>query len=352
MTSKVTTVGWDVGGAHLKAALVDGDGSALAVLQAPCPLWHGLHELHAAMDNILARLNQSPDNHVVTMTGELVDVFSDRKQGVAQISSVMTARLGDATRFYAGSVGMVSSSEAASHAATIASANWLASAVFVAEKIGQGLLLDIGSTTTDLLLLSDSKPQNRGFTDGERMQFDELVYTGVVRTPLMALGTHVPFDGEWRSLAAEYFASTADVYRLTGELNDGEDMAETADSNDKTTADSARRLARMVGHDSEDAPEAAWIGLSRAFKQKQLNILKNAVLRCLSRGLIDDSAPIIGAGVGSFLARELARQLNRKYIEVESLIVANNEETRRWVSVCLPAYALASIAAESARKAK
>lgn len=351
MTRKITTVGWDVGGAHLKAALVDDEGSALAVLQTPCALWRGLHELHAALDSILARLNQAPDHHVVTMTGELADVFSDRKEGVTQISGVMTARLGATTRFYAGPAGMVSGSEAAAHATNIASANWLASAVFVAAKAGQGLLLDIGSTTTDLVLLSDSKPQNRGFTDGERMQFEELVYTGVVRTPLMALATHVPFGGEWQPLAAEHFASTADIYRLTGDLNDTEDMAETADSTGKTHAESARRLARMLGHDLNDAPGPAWIGLSRAFKQKQLNTLKNAVLRCLSRGLIGDSAPIIGAGAGSFLACELARQLNREYVEVESLILADTEETSRWASVCLPAYALAVLAAESAGKA-
>ncbi len=350
MTSKTTTVGWDVGGAHLKAALVDDQGSALAVLQTPCALWRGLHELHTAIDSILARLNRVPDHHVVTMTGELADFFSDRKEGVIRISGIMTERLGAATRFYAGPAGIVSGNEAASYAANIASANWLASAAFVAAKVGQGLLMDIGSTTTDIMLLSDGKPQNRGFTDSERMQFEEMVYTGVVRTPLMALGTHVPFGGEWRALAAEHFANTADVYRLTGDLIEAEDMAETADSMGKTRSESARRLARMLGHDLNDAPETAWIGLSRAFKQKQLDRLKSAVVRCLSRGLVNDSAPIIGAGAGSFLARELARQLNREYLEVETLVLGETEETRRWASVCLPAYALAALAAESAGK--
>ncbi len=84
-------------------------------------------------------------------------------------------------------------------------------------------------------------------------------------------------------------------------------MGETADGAGKTLDESARRLARMIGHDASDAPIAAWIGLARVFKQIQLDALNSAAIRALSRNLMDDKAPLIGAGAGSFLVRELAK---------------------------------------------
>jgi probable H4MPT-linked C1 transfer pathway protein len=343
-----TTLGWDIGGAHLKAALVDADGTALQVIQVPCALWRGLDQLEKAIDAVSAKLDHMPDQHAVTMTGELADVFTDRNEGVVRISALMIEHFGSETRFYAGLSGLVSAREVSHHAAEIASANWLASATYMAMQVNQGLLIDIGSTTADFILLSDGKPQIRGYSDAERMQFEELVYSGVVRTPLMALADRVPFAGEWHTLAAEHFATTADVYRLTGDLNEAEDMAETADGAGKTPEESARRLARMIGRDLHDAPISAWIGLAYAFKQIQLNTLKNAAMRNFSRHLIDYRAPIIVAGAGGFMVRDMARQLKRRYLEVGYMISAHNDETRSRAGVCFPAYAVACLAAKSA----
>jgi probable H4MPT-linked C1 transfer pathway protein len=343
-----TTLGWDVGGAHLKAALVDADGTALQVIQVPCALWRGLDQLEKAIDAVSAKLDHMPDRHAVTMTGELADVFTDRNAGVAHISALMIEYFGSETRFYAGPSGLVSAREVSYHAAEIASANWLASATYMAKEVNQGLLVDIGSSTADFILLSDGKPQIRGYSDAERMQFEELVYSGVARTPLMALADRVPFAGEWHTLAAEHFATTADVYRLTGDLNEAEDMAETADGTGKTPEESARRLARMIGRDLHDAPISAWIGLAYAFKQIQLNTLKNAAMRNFSRHLIDYRAPIIVAGAGDFLVRDMARQLKLKYLEVGYMVSAHNDEARSRAGVCLPAYAVAYLAAKSA----
>jgi probable H4MPT-linked C1 transfer pathway protein len=343
-----TTLGWDVGGAHLKAALVDAGGTALQVIQVPCALWRGLDQLEKAIAAVSAKLDHIPDQHVVTMTGELADVFTNHGAGVTRISALMIEHFGNETRFYAGPSGLVSAREVSHHAAEIASANWLASATYMAMQVNQALLIDIGSTTADFVLLSDGKPQIRGYSDSKRLQYEELVYSGVVRTPLMALADRVPFAGEWHTLAAEHFATTADVYRLTGDLNEAEDMAETADGAGKTPEESARRLARTIGHDLHDAPISAWIGLAYAFKQIQLNTLKNAAMRNFSRHLVDYRAPIIVAGAGDFLVRDLARQLKRECLEVSQMISAHNDETRCWAGVCLPAYSVAYLAAKSA----
>ncbi len=51
-------------------------------VQVPCRLWQGLDQLRKAMNVILANLKLAPDAHVVTMTGELADIFANRTEGV------------------------------------------------------------------------------------------------------------------------------------------------------------------------------------------------------------------------------------------------------------------------------
>src|SRR5690606_522341 len=148
--------------------------------------------------------------------------------------------------------------------------NWHASGAWIARNLEQALFIDIGSTTSDLIILSDGRPRNRGFSDAERMRNDELVYTGVVRTSVMALGQMIDFHGYEYRIAAEHFATTADIYRITGELMETEDMAATADGAEKSVEASMRRLARMLGHDYEDAGDADWVALAQSFRTAQL----------------------------------------------------------------------------------
>lgn len=342
-----TVLGWDIGGAHLKAVLIDETGRALQARQVVCPLWQGLNKLAEAVDEVTSTLDHAPQLHAVTMTGELADIFPDRKSGVVEIAQFMAGRFGN-LRFYAGPAGFAGADAVALHLEHIASANWFASAQFLAHQVNNALFVDIGSTTTDLVPLHDGKVQNRGYSDAERMQHEELVYTGVVRTPLMALGSHVPFAGGMSALAAEYFATTADIYRLTGELEQAHDLAATADGADKTLQSSARRVARMLCRDLDEAPLEQWKALAFAFRQLQLEKLKRAVLHQCSQHSFDESTPLIGAGAGSFLAKALAERLGRDYRNAAGFVTATSPQLAQSVAVCFPAYAVARLALESA----
>lgn len=340
------TLGWDLGGAHLKAVLLQADGRVVQVVQESCPLWRGTDQLEQAVAKVLAILEIKPQCHAVTMTGELADIFPDRDTGVSALTDCMTRCLeGADVRIYAGPSGFVRVDAIETHLAAIASANWHASAAFLAAQVSDALFVDIGSTTSDLILLHRGRPAARGYSDAERLQSEEMVYTGVIRTPVMAVVQQLPFAGEWQRLAAEHFATMADVYRLSGELPQGYDMAETADGAGKTETDSARRLARMVGRDLEHAAMGQWRQLARAARSQQLCTLQAAVERQLSRNLLPDDAPLIGAGAGRFLVRELAHMLHRPYLDAAGLIPES--EAAEWAGVCLPAYAVGWLAAES-----
>lgn len=333
-------IGWDIGGAHLKAVLLDVEDVAQSVYQLACPLWKGLHELEQAMTEIWQSIQQPDALSAVTMTGELVDLFPNRQVGVCEIAKVVNRLLGGRVSFYAGDAGWVSFDAIAAHAHAIASMNWLASAQYLSQFTGKALLIDMGSTTTDIIPLDKSKMSALGRTDAQRMSNHALVYTGVVRTPLMALGPTISFRAHTYYLAAEYFATTADVYRLLNQLPEGADLADTADGKGKTPAETARRIARMVGYDMEDYPMSDWVDLANTFKKQQKTLMMQAVKSHVDQ----DIMPIIAVGIGAFLCKEVAEDLGLPMISITEYIQAKDVHTQWQAIHCFPAYAVARLA--------
>jgi probable H4MPT-linked C1 transfer pathway protein len=337
------STGWDLGGAHLKAAQAAPGGRLVTVLQVPCRLWLGMDEFARALAEARTQLRPSR-RHGVTMTGELADLFADRAEGVARLSQAMTAAFaGDDIRLYAGDRGFVTSVD---DWRTIASANWHASVRFVASHCRSVLFVDVGSTTTDVVPVHGGRIGAIGYTDDERLTSEELVYTGITRTPVMAVADTVPFAGQRQRVMAEYFATMADVHRLTGELPEDADQLPTADGRGKSLEDSARRLARVLGRDLHSATLEDWRRLAVHLADRQQQVLQSAVDRTLSRGIVGGDAPIVGAGIGRFLARELARRLHRPYVDFAEL-VEGEPAAREWAARCAPAAAAAILAADS-----
>jgi probable H4MPT-linked C1 transfer pathway protein len=338
--------GWDLGGAHLKVAQARDDGMPILAAQVPCTLWRGLDHLGVAFAALRPRLQPSR-RHGLTMTGELADLFADRGEGVARLVAAAAAALPEADPvFYAGARGFLPPPEAASDPVSVASANWHATAAFVGRRCGDALLLDIGSTTTDIVPVAGGIPVPLGSDDAGRMAADELVYTGVVRTPVMALARDVPFAGARRSLMNELFATAADVHRLTGRLDEAMDQHDTADRRDKTIEASAARLARMLGCDAADAPPDAWHALAACLAECQIRQIHDAACRVLSRGTVPAAAPVVAAGAGLFLAGEIARRLGRQYRDFATIAGITEPELARWVSCCAPAVAVAGLLAD------
>ncbi len=345
-----TIIGWDIGGAHLKVVVLDVNGVQLNCIQLPCALWRGFNELELGIKAVFSQTGLQPHEvlHAVTMTGELVDLFPNRYTGVCEIAKYAVGLLGQNTFFYAADNGLVQLDEVAENASQIASTNWHASASLLAKYVNNALLIDIGSTTSDIIPIAHGKVAIQGLSDASRMQHDALVYTGVVRTPIMALAQKLTLtDGAEEiemNVAAEFFATMADVYRLTGELPLAKDMAETADGLGKTQQESARRLARMVGFDLEDKPIEAWVKLAFSCRALQLKQLKAATLKHLKPNI-----PIIGAGAGSFLVQALAAELDCEYSLLTDVLKSEpgqlvNDSQLVDLEMCFPAYAVARLA--------
>ena len=334
-------LGLDLGGAHLKAALLVED-APVAIREVPCRLWEGLDRLDAAFGEALVGWPE-PGAVALTMTGELVDLFPDRSTGVRRLLEAVRARLPDRPLAVWSTGGFLAPEAAATSPLQVASANWQATAELLARRLPSGILVDIGSTTTDLVPFAGGRVRARGRDDAERLAEGELVYRGLVRTPLMALADRVPFRGRLVGVMAECFATTADLFRLLGRLDEAFDQHPAADGGPKTVEGSARRLLRVVGTDLGPASLEEARHLATLFAEAQLRRIQDGLALLFSRGDLPEDAPLVAAGCGAFLVPELARRLGRSVRDFATVLSLEGE-LARWARVAAPALAVALLA--------
>ena len=345
-----TCIGWDIGGAHLKVARLASDGMILATAQYATPLWQGLQSLHQELEKFSRDGAARGAHHALTMTGELVDLFPNRRAGVDALLHAFADHFpeGD-TSVFAGREGFLPVAAAHSAFDAVASANWMATALCAAAQVEHGILVDIGTTTTDIIPITNHRPGNQGWNDQDRLAGDELVYTGIVRTPLMALVQRAPFRGRWQNVAAEHFAASADIYRITGELDERADLYATADGRGKTVAESRARLARMLGADVTAGGPDCWRQVAEHIAEQQLLMIERAFLNVHDRFDSRLSMKIIGAGAGAFLARKLARRQQCDYLDFAELFV-NGPVSSYDIATCAPAVAVADLSRRMRRQ--
>jgi probable H4MPT-linked C1 transfer pathway protein len=287
-------IGIDVGGANLK--VVDDAGVHIHY----CPLWE-----KAPIAELLKPYgNNGDDPAAVVMSGELADCFLNKLQGISFIVGEVRKAFPTA-QFY----GM----DAQFHDTAVpqlAAANWLASADYLREQYPGAVLLDIGSTTTDIIPLGRFSSL-LGLTDLARLRKGYLIYTGMLRTNIATLLHAVDLGGDTIPESSEYFATSADAHLVLGNISPEEYSCDTPDHKEKTKEASLRRLARVVCADLEEIGEEGALQIARQFHHTQQEIVAGAVRKCVEASSADE---IIVAGIGAPLyARALGgRDLNHK----------------------------------------
>ncbi|TWT73260.1 hydantoinase/oxoprolinase family protein [Allorhodopirellula solitaria] len=253
-TERSDVLGIDIGGVHLKYATIAGE-----CLDRPFPLWTRWQELSDQLASDISRF-RGIRRLAITMTGELADCFAARSVGVSSIVDhvmrCLTMTALQSAAFY-GTDGRFHDAGGAKHNwECVAASNWHALATCVGSRLAKdALLIDVGSTTTDVIAICEGEVLTRSRTDFTRLGDLSLVYVGCRRTPVCALVSELEIDGRFIPVMNEVFATIDDARLLTGtQAEDPSDMA-TADSHPRDRAHARIRLARMIGLDSDQVSD-------------------------------------------------------------------------------------------------
>jgi uncharacterized hydantoinase/oxoprolinase family protein len=161
---------------------------------------------------------------------------------------------------------------------------------------------------------------------------------------LCGIAHRIAFRGETAGVMNEWFATSADVYRLTGELWPPHDQHPSADNGPKTIAASCARLARTIGRDAADAGEDEWRAFAQAWRDAQLQAIGASFEQVCAAHPSLAGAPVVGAGCGRFLAASLAQAHARDYVDFGTLAqtaAQAPQDAAEWIATCAPSVAVA-----------
>ncbi|HUV80396.1 MAG TPA: hydantoinase/oxoprolinase family protein [Candidatus Bathyarchaeia archaeon] len=329
-------VGIDVGGANTKIGTSDGFVDSLYA-----PLWKDKVCLYDVLPEVNHKFGTEIEAVGVVMTGELSDCFETKREGVLHIKHALSATF-EAPKFFDVNCTFKDGSEVDRDPLVFAATNWLASSKLIAEQYKDVIFVDIGSTTTDVIPIvgSEIKAQR---TDLERLKSGELIYSGILRTNIVALlkNVYIGEQDEECSVSSELFAITADAYLVLGNITKDDYGCDSPNSyafvsrenEEKSRLSAMRRLSRVVCSDLEEIGEDGAVRIAEQVKRAQVDEL-SASLRSLKEtyGL----EMVVAAGIGDFVVKEAADSVNIRFLSLSSSYGKN-------IAATFPAFAVAKL---------
>jgi probable H4MPT-linked C1 transfer pathway protein len=306
--TKTAILGWDIGGVNTKAARLrpGAEGFVLRTVSLP---YEVQREPGALVPMLLAAAREvgaePSDVHAVTMTAELSQAFRTKREGVGFVLDALQAAFPSSTVYvYTVDGRFVGPQEARALPLSVGASNWAATANWVARTIPTCVLIDIGTTSADLIPVIDGRVAAVGQTDPERLLSGELVYSGALRTPAEAIARQVPLWGGQAGVSADGFALIGDAHLWRGHLSGDDYTCRAPDGRPATRVFAGERLARMVCADREMLDDSAIDGIATALADAQVHTLGQALNRLRARW--PAIAVAVVTGLGDFIAANAA----------------------------------------------
>ncbi len=253
---------FDIGGANTKRLAFDSDTKEAFSDIFYFPFWRKKDDFAS----FLSDLREDADRVGITMTAELSDTFASKEEGVRYIVDVCEDVF-DGPLYLTIERALVPEDEI-KNSLDLAATNWLASTYYLEREFKEGLLIDCGSSTTDIIPFGKGREYPR--TDFERLKRGQLLYTGLLRTPVSAIASEVAIDNEMIPISSEYFAITADVYNVLGVIDEVDYSCDTPDERGKSRSESMRRISRLMCSDLEEIEEGAVLDICYSIRDRQL----------------------------------------------------------------------------------
>ncbi len=326
-------IGWDIGGVNTKVARAE-TGALLHARSHPYEIQRdplALAPLLRALANAVGV--SADDHHAVTMTAELSQMFRTKRDGVAFVLDAMTRAFPSASlHVFTADGRFLSPADALNEPLAVAASNWAATASIVALDHPNALLIDIGTTTTDIIPIVHARLAALGTTDPARLASGELVYAGALRTPVEAIVQHVPLGASLAGVSAESFALIGDVHVWRGDLAPDDYSVAAPDERPASREFAGERIARVVCADREMLDDRAISAIADAVADAQVDLIGRAIARVRERHTTLQTAVV--TGLGSFIATRAARQAGLSVIQLADALGTDGAR-------CAPAAAVA-----------
>jgi len=316
MPTQPSILGWDIGGVNTKVARLEAgrDGPVVRSTCLPYEIKHDPAALVLRLVQAAKKIRgEAGHSHAITMTAELSQAFRTKHEGVGFILDAMQAAFpGDQLHVYSVDGRFVTAGEARALPLAVGAANWAATASLVARWFPTCVLVDIGSTTSDLVPIVNGRVVAEGLTDPARLLGGELVYTGALRTPVEAVAHQVPLWGGNAGVAADGFAIVGDAHLWLGRIQAGDYTCPTPDGRPPTRDSAGDRLARVVCGDRDMLDDSVVDGIAAALARAQVQTVARSLERILERWPLISAAVV--TGLGDFIAVEAATAVGLEVI--------------------------------------
>lgn len=304
-------------------------------------MWITSDRLRPAVEQCLSQFKRPIAKLVMTMTGELADCFQSRGEGVTYICNQVALAAPEGTvSVYSVDGNWLTIQDAKATPWDVAASNWHAVASWVGSSITKdenALLIDVGSTTVDIIPIQSGRVHTPARTDRERLQLGQLVYTGLTRTPVAMIVRSVDIEGTCCPVMAERFADSLDAYLVLDLLPERPEERDTTDGKPKTKQCAEVRLARMVGEDRERLGSK----ILRSLAEQVIEAQTEQIFASVTRNHSTDLQRIVFSGHGLPLIRRLIQRINQRLGDIPSTHLS--EIWSAELARVGPAYALAKI---------
>jgi len=298
-------MGIDIGGAHLKCVGIDKSKNISYIKYDSYQVWNNKKILFEKLDQINNEVSNSKLVYGITMSAELCDNFPNRKIGAKYIVEACNS-LKPKKLFYSNSSTFFSSKFSMNN---LMSMNWHAIGKLCEKKIKDSIIIDFGSTTTDFICIKNFRLINQGFNDFERINNNELIYKGLIRTPLFGIKDKIKFKKKKYNLIPEFFSDMSDVYRVKKLLKKNIDIDNTADASNKSLRNSMIRIARNFGFDYTNSKKELIMNICDELYSYQLDEISKNIDFLRKKYRISKKCKIILSGIGQEI---LMNYLNKK----------------------------------------
>ena len=313
----VDVLGYDIGGANTKAAFIstqNGKLQAARVAVEYFPVWKEPEKLTIVLLTLKERLGANRlDGLGVTMTAELSDAYTTKREGVHHILACVRQAFSNVPIYVLNTEAKLDPLDAAEQEPLgVAAANWAATGWLVAQRVKDCVVVDVGSTSASIIPIVDGQVAAKGKTDLDKLMCGELVYTGSLRTNVAAIVHSVPLKDGVAVVASELFALSGDVHLALGNITERDYTCETADGRGKTLPEALARLARIVCADTEMLTQQEIVNIAKYIYEKQVMQVAEGLTKVYSytKALTSSKVPVVVTSLGKdFIARKAAEKI-------------------------------------------